>query len=244
MKKITFLLIAFAQGSFLLAQNTQQKEAEVRAVELVEAQAVLQKNIAVLQKIWSPGFMVNSPLNTIFTGGQVELVQAGIISYTSFTRTIEQVMVLKDVVITMGSETVVPTPPDPMAGQTVQRRFTNIWSKEKGDWVLVARHANNICPATTPTGVPEVVTNEPVAAALKPSVRLNPSATLFRLDFAETTTGKTSIKVTDSNGRLVEKLELAKGAKTITFGSTYQPGFYFADISNGKQSKTVKLVKL
>ena len=116
-------------------------------MEVVEARALLQKDIATLQKVWSPGFMVNAPLNMVFIGGQVDLVKAGILSYTSFVRTVEQVLVLKDVVITMGSETVVPSGLDPMAGQTIQRRYTNIWMKEKGDWVLIARHASDICPA-------------------------------------------------------------------------------------------------
>ena len=52
----------------------------------------------------------------------------------------------------MGKETLVPTGSAPMAGQTVNRRYTNIWTKEKGNWILIARHANVICePAKTST---------------------------------------------------------------------------------------------
>jgi hypothetical protein len=31
-----------------------------------------------------------------------------------------------------------------VAGQTVERRFTNIWKNEAGTWRLFARHANVI----------------------------------------------------------------------------------------------------
>jgi hypothetical protein len=44
----------------------------------------------------------------------------------------------------MGAETVRPIGKAPLAGQTVKRRFTNIWSREGGTWRLIARHANVI----------------------------------------------------------------------------------------------------
>jgi ketosteroid isomerase-like protein len=48
--------------------------------------------------------------------------------------------------IIMGAETLQPIGDAPRAGQTVQRRFTNIWRREAGSWRLVARHANVIAP--------------------------------------------------------------------------------------------------
>ena len=94
MKKIIVLAFAMVNSIAGFAQNEQQKEAEIRAMEVAEVQALLEKDTATLRKIWSPGFMVNAPLNAVFIGGQVELVVAGIISYTSFTRTVEHVLVL------------------------------------------------------------------------------------------------------------------------------------------------------
>jgi ketosteroid isomerase-like protein len=32
------------------------------------------------------------------------------------------------------------------SGQTVKRRYTNIWMKQSAGWKLVARHANVVCP--------------------------------------------------------------------------------------------------
>ena len=244
MKKIILILVAIANSILFFGQNDQQKEAEVRAMEIVEVQALLQKDIPTLQQIWSPGFMVNSPLNIVFIGGQVDLVLAGIISYTSFIRTVEHVMVLKDVVITMGSETVIPSGPDPMAGQTVQRRFTNIWVKEKGNWIMVARHANNICVIGSSVRSHSPAIGELAADGTKIMVRGNPSHNSFHLDFPGNFSGRIKIQVIDINGRLIEKLEVAEGARTVQLGDSYGAGIYLAQLTNGMQNKTVKLVKL
>jgi ketosteroid isomerase-like protein len=62
----------------------------------------------------------------------------------SYERSIEQVRVEGDIAIVMGAETLKPTGNAPQAGQTVHRRFTNIWKKEGDTWRLWARHANVI----------------------------------------------------------------------------------------------------
>jgi hypothetical protein len=45
----------------------------------------------------------------------------------------------------MGRETVVPKGNSPNAGNTINRRYTNIWMKRSGKWRLIARHASVIC---------------------------------------------------------------------------------------------------
>jgi hypothetical protein len=45
----------------------------------------------------------------------------------------------------MGAEKVVPSGQSPDAGNTIHRRFTNVWMNEKGRWLLVARQASVIC---------------------------------------------------------------------------------------------------
>mgnify|MGYP001798244268 CR=1 FL=1 len=66
-------------------------------------------------------------------------------SKISLTREVEQIIVKGGVVFSMGNETVIPLSDDDIPGQTVKRRYTNIWMKEDGTWKLVARHANVIC---------------------------------------------------------------------------------------------------
>ena len=243
MKKIIVIVVSLVSSFAGFTQNEQQKEAEVREMEVVEAHALLQKDIGTLQKIWSPGFMVNAPLNAVFIGGQVELVAAGIISYTSFSRTVEHVLVLKDVVITMGSETVVPSGADPRAGETIARRYTNIWVKEKGKWVLTARHANDICPLT---GISSILPNAKQMTTAKPtiSIRNNPASTCFDLVLLKWAGEEISINVVDHSGKLIERLRFPNKNQSIRIGDHYKSGIYFAEISNGTDKQTVKLVKL
>ena len=244
MKKIIVLAFAMVNSIAGFTQNEQQKEAEIRAMEVAEVQALLEKDTATLRKIWSPGFMVNAPLNAVFIGGQVELVVAGIISYTSFTRTVEHVLVLKDVVITMGSETVVPSGVDPMSGQIINRRYTNIWIKEKGNWILTARHANNICPSLN--GVISSWTELRETSATEPAVtvRNNPASSHFDIVLVKWPGEKIFINIMDQAGRLMQRLQVPKKNQSLRIGESYRSGIYFAEITNGTNKRTVKLVKL
>jgi hypothetical protein len=240
-KKKLFFLVLMITSFSAMSQNEHQKEVEVRAMEVKEAQALLQKDISTLKEIWSPEFMVNSPMNTVNIGGQVELVAAGIIAYTSFVREIEHVKVLKDVVITMGSETVVPAG-GPMAGKTVNRRYTNIWIKEKGKWILTARHANNICPAPPPISTSSK--DQVPVMEITGLVRNNPSTNSFQIDLSKLVNEKVFITVSDINGRLVEKFNLPMKNQMISLGDNYGKGIYIAEINNGFNRSTVKLIKL
>ena len=122
-------------------------ETEIRALEEKERTAMLNHQTAVLQQLWAPDIMVNAPFNRVTLGSQeiIDLVGKGVIRLSSLTRNIEQMMLKKDVVITMGSEEVVEVGDVPNAGQTVKRRYTNILLKQGGAWWLAARHANAIC---------------------------------------------------------------------------------------------------
>ena len=138
----TLLITLLSTSGF--AQDEQIKS-EINSLEQKGIQAILQKDSATLRKLWSPTFMVNAPTNMVVYGGQVEMVMSGKISYTLFTGEMEQLKVIGDIVITMGHETVVPSPGNRNAGQTIQRRYTHIWQRNNGSWMLMARHANEIC---------------------------------------------------------------------------------------------------
>jgi preprotein translocase subunit Sec61beta len=144
MKKLISLVSSLLILFCAYAQN-ETIEKEIRKLEEIGAQAILQKDSATLRKIWARSFMVNSPRNTVLTGGQVEMVMAGIISYSSYKHELEKILITGDIVISMGSETVVPVMGNPNGGQTIKRRYTNIYQKENGQWILIARHANEIC---------------------------------------------------------------------------------------------------
>jgi ketosteroid isomerase-like protein len=129
------------------AQNADKAiEEAIRELEKKEHTAMLNKDAITLQQLWAADFMVNAPFNRVTMGSQevIDLVKKGAISYSSFTRNIEQVMVKGDMVITMGSEEVVPNGDSPDAGKTIKRRYTNIWTRQNNSWRLTARHANEI----------------------------------------------------------------------------------------------------
>lgn len=121
-------------------------EQEIRKLDLAEADAVLRGDLAALHKLWAEDFAVNSPSNQVIKGKKAEFerLRSGIVKYSSFVREVESVLLHGDTVITMGLETVKPIGNAPGAGQTLRRRFTNIWMKKKGKWLLSARHANVI----------------------------------------------------------------------------------------------------
>ena len=121
-------------------------EAEIRKIDNEEATAVLRADLSTLEKFWADDFTVNGPNNQILKGktNALELVKSGIIDYSSFEREHEAVLLCGDTAIMMGLETAKPKGNSPFAGQTLRRRFTNIWMKQNGQWQLIARQATII----------------------------------------------------------------------------------------------------
>lgn len=123
-------------------------EATVQSLDEQERAAILNRDRAALERLWSDQFTVNSPRNRVVMGRDavLALIDQGVIHYSSFERKTEFLRVEGDLGIVMGAETVQPVGDAAAPGQTVQRRFTNIWKKEAGTWRMIARHANVIPP--------------------------------------------------------------------------------------------------
>lgn len=141
---LVFLVVA-AVCLVAHAQERPSKEADtIRALEEQARKAVLNKDLIALERLWHEQFIVNNPRNTVSASRRevFELIKRGVIRYSSFERKIEAIRLYGDVAIVMGTEEVVPAGDAPGAGQTVRRRFTNIWKKEAGTWRMIARHAN------------------------------------------------------------------------------------------------------
>ena len=143
------LLLSGSAWTEARAQTRNPEEDVVRSLDDQERSAALKRDVEALERLWSDQFTVNAPNNKVVIGRRAVLdtfVRGGIINFSSFERKIEYMRIDGDLAILMGGETVRPTADAPMAGQTVQRRFTNIWKKEAGTWRLFARHANVIPP--------------------------------------------------------------------------------------------------
>lgn len=142
------VVLALALPSLALSADSAVNEAvesTVRRLYLAEADAVLRANFAAVEKLWAHDMTVNNPFNQVVraSGGRV---RTGAVTYASFVRNIESIQVIGDTAIAMGNEVVIPSGSSVGAGTTIRRRYTNIWMKRDGAWLLTARHANVICP--------------------------------------------------------------------------------------------------
>lgn len=129
----------------VLAQSAKQKallEQEIRRLDIAHAEAILRGDLAALDKLWTTDFKVNNPFNEI---DKADRIRTGVVSYSSFVREPESILIHGNTIIVMGRETAVPKGSSPDAGKTINRRYTNIWMKRQGKWRLVARHASVIC---------------------------------------------------------------------------------------------------
>lgn len=128
--------------------NPSADEATIRALEERNRVAALNRDYQALEEIWSEHLIVNNPANRIAPNraAVIEIFRQGIAHYSSFEATIEEIRVDGDIAVVMGAETVKPIGNAPLAGQTVQRRFTNVWKYENGRWRLWARHASVVPP--------------------------------------------------------------------------------------------------
>lgn len=136
-----------AGGADVLAQSKDPRIAAVLATVDRLDRAVVEDDHAAFAALMADDLIVNNPQNTLSANGAtVQLNASGRISYASYDRTIEFTGLRAGMVLLMGEELCVPKAPNPMAGQTVHRRFTDLWKQENGRWLLTARQATIIAP--------------------------------------------------------------------------------------------------
>ena len=138
------LLPATAVSGQGAAQDNEATERTIRALEQAEVDALLRGDLEAMARLWADDYIVNNPRNEVGRAAEGP-IRAGTRTYASFVRDVERVLLHGETVIVMGSETVVPSGRSPDAGQTIRRRFTNVWMMRDGRWQLVARHANVVC---------------------------------------------------------------------------------------------------
>ncbi len=118
------------------------REALIRKLEDQERMAILKGDTVQLAKLLSRNVVVQNPENAIVGFRQVmDRIKTGKINYSQFERRIDNISFSNGIAIVMGLETLIPQGATQHANKTVLRRFTNIWTKEKGVWKLIARQA-------------------------------------------------------------------------------------------------------
>ena len=145
MKKIIITCLSLLIFVCSYSQN-EKIEKEIRLLEEKRVTAFLKKDTAALLRMWASDYFVNRPAGLVSTRDEIlELVLTDTISFTSFRSEVEYIRVKSKFVISMGNETITPSGNNPDAGKTLKRRFTHIWTKDNGNWRLLARHANFVC---------------------------------------------------------------------------------------------------
>jgi hypothetical protein len=135
----------------LAAQGAGQESVEhqIRQLEQIQVDLLLRNDVTGMERQWAKDYVVNNPFNEV-VDASAGPVRRGQLTYSSFVRSIERVLVHGKTVIVMGAETVVPSGRSPDAGKTIHRRFTDVWMQQKGHWLLTARHASVICDRPAP----------------------------------------------------------------------------------------------
>ena len=144
---LLIVLIPFQIYSQNVTENSDLKE-KIRKLDLAHARAIFEGNAVALDSLMNDDVTVNHPTNRVVKEKKelLDLIRKGTIRYTEFERTPETFLFYNDMVVVMGSEIVVPAKGAPNAGKKLQRRYTNIWMKNKNNkWQLFVRHANNVC---------------------------------------------------------------------------------------------------
>jgi ketosteroid isomerase-like protein len=114
-------------------------EQDILAREEENRAAFLAADVAVLDRLWTDDFLVNSPLNLVNDKPRtLALLQAGRIRHTSMAFEVDRMSRYGDVVVVMGHDEVTDAP----VNFTTRRRFTNLWRRDRDGWRCFARHAN------------------------------------------------------------------------------------------------------
>jgi hypothetical protein len=118
---------------------------ELRQVEQLQVQGILEKDSTIIRKILANDLIVNAPSNTVVDLNMaMEALKLGYIDYTSYEQKIDEIKIIENIGIVMGLETVMPTGLTGNTGTIEKRRFTDIWMYKNNEWKMIARQATNI----------------------------------------------------------------------------------------------------
>jgi hypothetical protein len=107
--------------------------------------AMMSADVPAVEALTAPDVVVHAPINMVVTRENViGRLRSGQISYDTVERTLAFAGVRGETVVLMGEEVVTPNRDAPNAGKIVHRRFTDIWAKVGGAWMLTVRHATNV----------------------------------------------------------------------------------------------------
>jgi hypothetical protein len=146
LKVLSFLLLPVTVVHSQTPSNN--AEVEIRGLEAEQVKYLMEGKVAEMKKNWAADYTVNNPFNVV-QDAATGPIQSGVLTYSKFERNIEKVLLHDSVIIVMGNELIIPkTAPKGSShdtNQQIKRRFTNVWMRKDGKWLMIARHASNIC---------------------------------------------------------------------------------------------------
>lgn len=124
-------------------------ELSLRVADASQQAAVVAGDVSQIRGMMHPNYLVNAPTNRVMSATEIlAMFDKGIITAEPVERSVEAVMVTGTTGIVMGRESLVPVPGSQLAkvsgDQPILRRFTNIYSFEKGRWQFISRHFNEV----------------------------------------------------------------------------------------------------
>jgi hypothetical protein len=111
-----------------------------------------------------------------------------------------------------------------------------------GSIVIHEAKANNNLIATGPTNTSNLVTDE--SKPFKVNVYPNPTSSNFKIEVESDSDELINIRVYDILGHVVTNLTKVTRNSVVATGDKLKGGTYFAEITQGKNRKLVKLIKL
>lgn len=105
--------------------------------------AILSKDLAVFESMFTDDAVVNNPYDKIATKQDaVRNLRTGAIDYTSLERAVEYAALRGEhEVVLMGEESVTPVGHAKFSGKHIRRRTTEVWTDAGGAWQLSLRQA-------------------------------------------------------------------------------------------------------
>ncbi|MGD9561587.1 MAG: nuclear transport factor 2 family protein [Pyrinomonadaceae bacterium] len=145
---VAVLIVSFVSVTAQKANRANtDPEVEIQRLDNEAAKAILDKDEKLIKRYFTDNSVTNNPRSGLTFGskGIIEASRSNLINYYSFERVIESVRVYGDTAVTMGRETVVTKDVGGGPGDTIRRRYTNIWKRTGRSWQIISRHANIIC---------------------------------------------------------------------------------------------------
>ena len=128
------------------ATSSTATEKQIRELEQQQVRAAIARDRPALERLFAADFRLVNPSGAIASKQELmQLLTEGASPYSSAVYQTDVVSVYRDVVVTIGLETVVPAR-GAQAGQQVKRRVTHVWQQQGGQWRLVLRQATVVTP--------------------------------------------------------------------------------------------------